>query len=52
MLCLVRPAAEEHEIVRRMDSHRRRKDRAGTGVRTSAPDFSSRSPLAPGDGGA
>ena len=39
MLCLVRPAAEEHEIVRRKDSYRRMKNRPGAGLRTSALDL-------------
>lgn len=40
MLCLVRPAAEEHEDVRRMGSYRRTIDRLGTGMRMCAPDSS------------
>lgn len=38
MLCLVLLAAEECEIVRRMDSNRRTKDRPGTGMGTRVPD--------------
>jgi len=38
VLCLVRPAAEECEVVRRMDSNRRTKDRSGTGMGTRALD--------------
>ena len=49
MLCLVHPAAEEYEVVRRKDSYRRTKDRPGTGMGTRAPDLSSR-PSLPGDG--
>ena len=49
MLFLVCPAAEEHEVVRRMDSYCRRKDRPGTGMSTSAFDPPSRvSPVAGG----
>jgi hypothetical protein len=48
VLCLVRPAAEEYEIVRRMDSYRRTKDRPGTGVGTRTPDLSPRPPSASG----
>ena len=39
MSCLVRPAAEEHEIVRRKDSYRRMNNRPETGMRTSALDL-------------
>ena len=46
MLCLVRPAAEEHEVVRRMGTYRRRNDRPGTGSGMRAPDQSRRASLA------
>ena len=46
MLGLVRPAAEEHKVVRRMGSYRRTKDRHGTGLRMRAPDQSRRTSLA------
>lgn len=49
MLCLVRPAAEEYEVVRRKDSYRRTKNRPSPGVGTRASNLSLR--LSPaGDG--
>jgi hypothetical protein len=46
VFCLVRPAAEENEVVRRKDSYCRTIDRPGTGMVRRAPGLASRLPRA------
>ena len=49
MLCPVRAAAEEHEVVRRKDVYRRKKGRPGAGTRIRALGSPGRASLTCGD---